>query len=120
MNFHTFFICYNNFSYEGYAARLLTYQEVVPACYDGVNEVTWSRSLFKKCKYLSENTGYSKDSDRIRPQGFWFETPTSYGARDVLGQSGRIGSLSANNGYSEPSNDGVRPVIEVQKVNLEI
>ena len=50
------------FSYEGYAARLLTYQEVYDGCYDETTDITLYKGLSNKCKYLMENTKYSSSS----------------------------------------------------------
>ena len=46
------------FSYSGYAARLLTYQEVYSGCFDGTVNIDSAKSLSTKCKYLMENTKY--------------------------------------------------------------
>lgn len=98
------------FSYEGYAARLLTYQEVYSECYDETTKV-----LSKKCKYLMENTKYSSRS--LKTYGGWLESPLapgSYGAWFV-----RASTRTVYNDYvNYPGNYGVRPAIEVLKSNI--
>ena len=60
------------FSYEGYAARLLTAQEVNAGC--GITISTATRGeLSTKCKYLMENTKYSNSSNKA--YGEWLESP---------------------------------------------
>ena len=93
----------NDFSYAGYAARLLTYQEVYSGCYDGSKNLTDNQSLLSKCMYLTENKG-----------SYWLENPTSYlGAYTwaimvhYVANHGTIGSP-----------DSVRPAIEVLKSKI--
>ena len=102
------------FSYEGYAARLLTYQEVYNGCYDEIRAITSVGGLSTKCKFLLENTIYSNSSYK---DGFWFETPSasnSYNATNVSGNSRRVSSSNVHN----ESVNGVRPAIEVPKTNI--
>ncbi len=98
------------FSYEGYAARLLTYQEVYNGCYDGTTTyITFST----KCKYLMENTVYSSSSLRY---GERLESPSSYyayGAWAVRADAGGVGTGIVNDNAF-----GVRPAIEVLKSNI--
>ena len=61
------------FSYEGYVARLLTYQEVNTACYDGTTVIKLRGGLSSECKFLFENTKYSSSS--INTNGLWLKTP---------------------------------------------
>ena len=103
------------FSYVGYSARLLTYQEVDNGCYDGINKITAKSGLSTKCKYLIENTKYSSDS--LKSFGGWLESPhasRSYNAWSV-DVSGR-GVIYDTVSYS--SFHGVRPAIEVSKDNI--
>ena len=106
----------SGFSYSGYAARLLTYQEVYSGCYDQITTVTTNGGLSTKCKYLLENTRYS--SSNLGTYGTWLETPSSslsFRSWNVNGNTRRLFSSDIN--YS--SIYGIRPVIEVAKTNIE-
>ena len=101
------------FSYEGYAARLITAQEVNEGCGITVGSLT-TGELSTKCKYLMENTQYSNSSNKTC--GEWLETPRSYEQGLYV-----VGSMRFI-AYSDPStsNDaGVRPAIEVAKTNID-
>ncbi len=103
------------FSYEGYAARLLTAQEVSTGCGFTVGNSTIGE-LSKQCKYLMENTKYSNSSNGT--YGEWLETPLVANSNNVwdVGGYGRY----VNNVYaSYSSNFGVRPAIEVAKTNID-
>lgn len=103
------------FSYSGYAARLLTYQEVYSGCYDGTIGISSIKGLSSKCKYLMENTTYSSSS--LKTSGGWLESPNtsdSYNAWFVLAYFRSI-SLST---VDYPYGLGVRPAIEVLKSNI--
>ena len=103
----------SGFSYEGYAARLLTVQEVNAGCGFTVGSPT-DGELSSKCKYLMENTAYS--SSRYAPVGGWLETPftnSSTGAWGVLGTSRTVEGTNVNS-----SGFAVRPAIEVPKSNI--
>ena len=97
------------FSYEGYAARLLTYQEVYSECYDETTKV-----LSKKCKYLIENTEYS--SKNIKILGYWLESPlASYS--DLAWD---ISAYFSDFAFSTVTvTNGVRPAIEVAKKKID-
>ncbi len=101
------------FSYEGYAARLLTYQELYKGCYDGKNTINSIGGLNKKCRFLYENTRYS---DSSLGTNYWLETPKSSYSKGAYTISGYSRSLD----YSNISWDsvGVRPVIEVPKTRI--
>ena len=106
----------SNFSYEGYAARLLTYHEVNQGCYNGSIAITDVGGLNSKCKFLMENSMYS---DSKKPYGPWLENPSSgnystYNAWAVGGERRNIGM----HGTSFESY-GVRPAIEVQLSEIE-
>ena len=102
------------FSYERYAARLLTAQEVSSGCGFTVGNSTVGE-LSSKCKYLMENTKYSSSS--LKTDGGWLESPTasnSYTARYV-----DAGTRYVSNIYVGNDNfTGVRPAIEVLKSNI--
>ena len=102
------------FSYDGYAARLLTAQEVNAGCGFTVGSSN-TGELSTKCKYLMENTKYSHASNKS--YGGWLESPrtiNSYDMWDVDGYYRKVTYCSAN--YT--GNFSVRPAIEVAKSNL--
>ena len=103
------------FSYNGYAARLLTYQEVYSGCYDGTTSITSTKGLSSKCKYLMENTIYSSSS--LKTYGGWLESPyasNSRGAWKVYANHRRV----IADRVSFVNFGGVRPAIEVLKSNI--
>lgn len=102
------------FSYSGYAARLLTTQEVSSAC--GITVGSVNSGQLDVCEYFMENTSYSYTLDS--PYGYWLETPSVesvYQAWVVTGEVRRLYDWGVydNNKY------GVRPVIEVPKERIE-
>ena len=104
------------FSYEGYAARLLTYQEVYSGCYDGTIGISSAKGISTKCKYLIENTKYSNASNKT--YGGRLESPSaSYSSNSWF-----INSSDRNittNIVNDRSNYGVRPAIEVAKTDID-
>ena len=105
----------SEFSYEGYAARLLTAQEVSAGCEFTIGGQTTGK-LSKKCKYLMENTKYSSSS--LGTSGEWLESPYSSSsdlACNVSASDRRVGgsTLYFNSYY------GVRPAIEVAKTDID-
>ena len=103
------------FSYEGYAARLLTVQEVNAGC-----DITVGRynqgELSTKCKYLMENTKYSNTSNYV--SGEWLETPntgSSYVVWNIVGISRDVN----NSAVVKSDSYGVRPAIEVAKTDID-
>ena len=103
------------FSYEGYSSRLLTAQEINSAC--GI--IVGSRTVgeLDTCNYLMENTKYS--NSRMESWGHWLETPKASSSDlvwDVYG-SNRIVSIYFD--ASSRSYNGVRPVIEVLKTDID-
>ena len=104
-----------SFTYEGKAARFLTYQEVSSAC--GSSGLT-STGYLNNCTWLMENIGYYEKDSGTRSYGYWLETPRSSGTSSVWsvnGNSRRVYSDSASNatGYS------VRPVITIKTSDIE-
>ncbi len=102
------------FDYTGYAARLLTAQEVNEGCGFTVGSQT-SGELSTKCKYLMENTKYS--SSNLTTYGEWLETPdASYpgNAWYVNAHVRYVHHYIVNNA----SINGVRPAIEVLKSDI--
>ena len=109
----------SEFSYEEYAARLLTYQEVYNGCYDGTTDGTTSigsiEGLSSKCKYLMENTTYSSSS--LTTYGEWLESPYApfyHAAWFVDADDFRV----TMNHVGLANLFGVRPAIEVPKSNI--
>ncbi len=103
------------FSYDGYAARLLTAQEVSAGCGFTVGNMT-KGELSTKCKYLMENTKYS--SNDLATYGGWLESPFArYSALAWAVYSYHRYIFDAS---AFTSGDyGVRPAIEVAKENIE-
>ena len=103
------------FSYEGYAARLLTAQEVSVGCGVTVGSQT-KGELSTKCKYLMENTAYSSSS--LKTYGVWLESPEAFNSLGAW----RVDAFDRRvNFYSVSNTDlfGVRPAIEVLKSNID-
>ena len=104
----------NPFSYEGYAARLLTYQEVVTAC--GSAKTPETTGYLENCEYLMENTYFTKSSSST--YGFWLETPASGSLSSVTG----VYSTNRNINFLSlglTTYYGTRPAIEVSIDELE-
>ena len=109
---------YIDFSYEGYAARLLTTVEVQTAC--DTNISIYTDSKLKHCNFLAENI---IDSKKRRIISWWLETPVAIDAKDVWTVEGpwmvekhpRAGSSNAANNILV----GVRPAIEVPKSKIK-
>ena len=102
------------FSYEGYAARLLTAQEVSTGCGFTVGSFT-KGELSSKCKYLIENTKYSSRS--LETYGGWLESPRvsySYNAWNVYAYGRYVNFDTVQN----IGGNGVRPAIEVAKSRI--
>ena len=101
------------FSYEGYAARLLTVQEVNAGCGFTIGSAK-KGEISTKCRYLMENTKYSNST--IKTYGGWLETPCtgdSYNIWSVSGDHRYVGLHSANESWA------IRPAIEVAKTNID-
>ena len=102
----------SNFSYAEYSARLLTVQEINKAC----NIIVTGTEIgeLDNFTYLLENTIFSNSSLAL---GYWLEIPhSSYS--DI---SWRVNGISRLVGYRNvynESDDGIRPAIEVSKVNI--
>ena len=101
------------FTYEGKAARLLTYQEVVSAC---GNESMTANGYLDSCDYLLESTTqYEHGNGNIN--GYWLETPYAYrdyfNAWKVAAYDRKLFSFVVS------FDDGERPVIEVLNTDIE-
>lgn len=105
----------SGFSYEGYASRLLTTQELEQGCGFTVGSLT-NGELSIKCKYLLENTKYSNSS--LSTYGPWLETTYSSNSYFAWAVNGSIRYVAAT--YGNNTNDlSVRPAIEVDKKYIE-
>jgi hypothetical protein len=100
-----------NFSYVGYAARLITYEEVNTGCYDGTTAITTTKGLSSKCQYLYENTRYISSTYK----DYWLETPNSSYSNYVW----RVDAMLNLVGFGNAGVFGVRPAIEVLKSDIE-
>lgn len=102
-----------SFSYSGYAARLITYQEINKACGGTIT----STGGLKNCNYLLEGTIYTNSNNKITH--ILTQTPTSTSnimtyAIDV--SSRRMASLPLTSQSGVVSS--VKPVIEVPKSRM--
>ena len=102
------------FDYSGYAARLLTYQEIDHSCYDYRTKITSEKGLETKCEFLFERTNYANSS--YETYGGWTESP--YASSTYYGSS-----WTANDRYvyyytANSTRYGARPAIEVLKSEI--
>ena len=104
----------SNYSYEGYAARLLTLQEIRQAT--GNNSIpTWQNGELSNYVYLLENTKFSNSNFTY---AWWLETSLSNYNNGATAISGSINRIYGQ--YVDYSNElSVRPAIEVSKSNIE-
>ena len=105
----------SNYSYVGYAARLLTIQEVRRGT--GITSIpTWKIGELDNFTYLLENTKFS--SGKNASWAWWLENASSASSTDA-------GIVNVNNRFvsnytvSHADALGVRPAIEVLKTNIE-
>lgn len=103
------------FSYDGYAARLLTAQEVSAGCGFTIGSFTVGE-LSSQCKYLMENAKYSNSSNGTI--GEWLETPNVTTSNIVWFVNGNDYRNVSRNYANHAGTIGVRPAIEVQKSNI--
>ena len=105
----------SNFSYSGYAARLLTIQEVRQGT--GITGIpTWKVGELDNFTYLLENTKFASNSNSV--WAWWLENvrfDNSTYAWHVYGNYRDVSNNSVSNAYVH----GVRPAIEVSKTNIE-
>ena len=104
----------SNFSYSGYAARLLTMNDIRKTTNNG-NIPTKQVGELDDFNYLLENTKYSNPD--VGNYGYWLETPYFDNSTDAWSLSGDSSHIY----YTIVSNEvyrGVRPAIEVSKVNI--
>ena len=107
----------SNFSYSGYAARLLTIEEVRQAT--GNQSIpTWKVGELDNFTYLLENTKFSNNTNSS--YSWWLENSRSDYFENAWFVHGYYRYVYNN--YYTVSNDrvgGVRPAIEVSKTNIE-
>ena len=104
----------SNFSYSGYAARLLTIQEVRQGT--GITSIpTWKVGELDNFTYLLENTKFASNSNSA--WAWWLEnarSDNSANAWDVRGSHRFV----YGNTVSNAGDYGVRPAIEVLKSDI--
>lgn len=101
------------FDYSGYAARLITVQEINIGC--GITVGSYTAGELDTCNYLMENTKYSSSS--MGTHGYWLETPyalTSDFVWNVYGDDRYVDIDIAD----FPGSRGVRPAIEILKSDI--
>ena len=109
-----------NFSYEGYAARLASIEDINFAC--NIKVGSQIQGELDNCNYLLENTNYTgnwNSAGLVQSYGYWLENPSSKSTnyswaidsnRRVKGEGY---SIQQTNTYS------ARPVIEIAKKNID-
>ena len=103
-----------SFDYAGYAARLLTVQEINKSCNITIGSLT--QGELDDCNYLLENTKFSSAS--VNNYGYWLEN--AYEGSSSYIENIMVDSRSGRNNSSSRSNGmGVRPVIEVLKTDID-
>lgn len=105
----------SNFSYAGYAARLLTIQEVRKGT--GLTSIpTWKVGELDNFTYLLENTKFSSNGNSA--WAWWLENARSDNSMDAWLVDGSHRVVNINT-VSNAVGIGVRPAIEVSKANIE-
>ena len=105
----------SNFSYSGYAARLLTIEEVRQGT--GLTSIPdWKIGELDNFTYLLENTKFANNSNAA--WSWWLENSCSDKLDSVWYVSGN-GRLVSRDPVSSFSDRAIRPAIEVSKTNIE-
>ena len=103
----------SDFNYLGYAARLLTIQEIRQAT--GKNNIpTWHVGELDNSNYLNENTNFFSSANKI--WAWWLENPR-YSTNDAWNVNSSYRRVPGDP-VSYDSGNGVRPAIEVSKTNI--
>ena len=105
-----------DFSYSGYAARLLTTQEISSAC--GITVGSLTANELETCDYLMENTKYSNDS--LETYGYWLESSDPSHSTGAWNVYGAYCYISNDFHVSRTNYLGSRPAIEILKSDIEI
>lgn len=114
-----------NFSYEEYAARLLSLKDLDIATgtnIEGNSQYLMTKGYYNNFEFLFENTYYTQTYDdnadvNDTNAGYWINTPFAY-----TNNLDHILSPSSGNLGSPPANlvmYGVRPVIEISVSDIE-
>ena len=106
-----------SFSYSGYSARLLTYQEIYHNCFDYYIAAIYSKNgLSTNCKFLFERTKYTNSNSETN--GGWTETPSDSGTYDVYHWYSYYCALNRDDYVATIVAYGTRPAIEVPKSEI--
>lgn len=99
------------FSYSGYAARLLTYQEAYNGCNSFSKQLGNTGGIEDKCQFLMERTEFSGSGSSV-----WLESPDSSNNTNayVINAYNRY----IINGGTYSTSYGVRPVFEILKSEI--
>ena len=106
-----------SFSYSGYAARLLTTQELSKGCNNLTvgNQTTGELDV---CEYLMEDSNYSKTSGWSGGSGYyWLESPRASNSNHVWYVSGNNRVVYI---YSAYYAFGVRPAVDILKSDISL
>jgi len=103
----------SNFSYAGYAARLLTIEELRIAT-ENNGIPTFQVGEIDNFTYLLENTSFSNENNFA----WWLENVRSDNSRQAWSVNGCYRTVYGNT-VEDISSTGVRPAIEVSKTNIE-
>ena len=105
-----------DFSYAGYAARLLTAQEIMNGC--GLRMVGFrDNGELDNCNYLMENTKYA--DPQVSVNDSILETPTpGTGNSTVNSIYGAARCIFETHAHVNGSQGGVRPAIDVPKSQM--
>ena len=104
----------SNFSYEGYAARLLTVEEIRQATRKS-NIPTLEVGELNNAIYLMGNTRFSSKNNG--PWAWWLENSSSNYSNVAQNASGNTCNVNGNY-VQDAGGNGVRPAIEVSKINI--
>ena len=103
------------FSYAGYAARLLTFQEAYHGCNSYDKSPAGTGGLDAKCQFLMEGTKFSNSS--LATNGPWLESPYASNSNHAYDVYANFRSLTYD-GRASYANNGARPTIEILKSEI--
>ena len=105
----------SNFSYSGYASRLLTIEEARQGT--GLTSIPdWKIGELDNFTYLLENTKFASNSNTA--WAWWLENALSDNSTGAWYVDGHCRYVSGNT-VSDAGVRGIRPAIEVSKTNIE-
>ena len=104
-----------SFSYAGYAARLLTYQEAYHGCNSYDKDPKSTGGLEAKCQFLMEGTKFSNSS--LATYEPWLESPNAGYTHNSYSVSAYNRNLSGTINANGKS-CGARPTIEILKSEI--